>query len=301
MPREPWIKVKIGVRRSGKLAALPNDTARLGYFYILIEAKVQRLLGAFDNKAHFVEVLGRFSKHFDAYLTVGLLEVAPALCRECKARHRDAKRGQVIVHDYRREQRDPTNADRQADYRATHAEDEEGAEGDADITPPVTDSVTPPVTDQQGATVTPDSRARATTATGTETILSTGRDSSSLVPGAPIERDDVRALLERGWPKVTRAQRRVLDEVLARHDLTGPAFAAAAIRMTPANADPLAAVMDADRRWQAAQRAQADAAELDWNETKAAERNGSGKLGDVLRKAAATEPTGDGPAWMPKP
>ena len=191
MPREPWIKVKIGVRRSGKLAGLPNDTARLGYFYILIEAKVQRLLGVFDNKAHFVEVLGRFSRHFDAYLTAGLLEVAPALCRGCKARHRDAKRGQVIVHDYRREQRDPTNADRQADYRATHTEDEEGPEGDADITPPVTDSVTPPVTDQQGATVTPDSRARATTATGTGTNLSTGRDSSSLVPGASTECDDV--------------------------------------------------------------------------------------------------------------
>lgn len=86
------------------------------------------------------------------------------------------------------------------------------------------------------------------------------------------KRDDVAALLERGWPKVSRAQRRVLDEVLARHDVTGPAFAAEVIRATPADADPLAAVMDADRRWQAAQAARAEADELAWADAKGSER-----------------------------
>ena len=95
----------------------------------------------------------------------------------------------------------------------------------------------------------------------------------------------------------------MLDEVLARHDVTGPAFAAEAIRMTPPDADPLTAVMDADRRWQAAQRAQADAADGEWQETKAAERNGAHdsatKLGDVLRKATTAEPD-PSPSWMPE-
>jgi hypothetical protein len=175
MPREPWIKIKIGIRRSGKMAALPTDTARLGWFYVLVEAKVQRHLGVFDNKAHFVEVMGRFGKYLDAYQAAGLLHVAPDLCRECKPRHRDAKRGQVIVHDYLREQRDPTNADRQANYRETHGDEDEGPDGDAEVTPTVTPAitaeVTPTVTPEQGATVTPDSRARATTATVTSTAI----------------------------------------------------------------------------------------------------------------------------------
>lgn len=339
MAREPWIKVKIGIFRSGKIAGLPNDTARLGWFKALVESKVQRRMGVYDNRAHFVEVIGRFGKYFDQYVAQTLVEIAPDLCVECKRRNRGLRRGQVVVHDFLREQRDPTNADRQADYRATHGgrdEPEEEPEKPADDVPdepprngdrnadhngdrnahltpeqPQPESgqepslapagawardragtrageadapqTGPPSTTRNGdrnaetgATVTALSRARATTATATVTNLSTGRDSSSLVPGAPVERDDIAALLERGWRKVTKAQRRVLDEVLARHDVTGPAFAAEAIRMTPPDADPLAAVMDADRRWQAAQRAQADAAEQDWNETKAAERNGAG-------------------------
>jgi len=284
MAREPWIKVKIGIFRSGKIAGLPNDTARLGWFKALVESKVQRRMGVYDNRAHFVEVIGRFGKYFDQYVAQTLVEIAPDLCPECKRRNRGLRRGQVVVHDFLREQRDPTNADRQADYRATHGgpeEPEEEPEEPADDEPEEPPRNGDRNADHNGdrnaetaATVTPDSRARATTATAT--ILSTGRDSSSLVPGAPIERDDVQALLERGWPKVSRAQRRVLDEVLARHDVTGAAFAAEAIRSTPLDADPLAAVMDADRRWQEAQRARVQAEELEWDATKAAERNGAG-------------------------
>lgn len=97
------------------------------------------------------------------------------------------------------------------------------------------------------------------------------------------ERPDVQALLDRGWKRVTAKQRAVLDEVLARHDVTGPAFAAEAIRSTPADQDPLAAVLEADRRWQAAQRAQADTAELDWTATKGEERNGAaGSISAIL-------------------
>jgi hypothetical protein len=43
--------------------------------------------------------------------------------------------------------------------------------------------------------------------------------------------------------------------------VTGPAFAAEVINATPQDRDPLTAVMDADRLWQASQRAAAQAAE----------------------------------------
>lgn len=87
------------------------------------------------------------------------------------------------------------------------------------------------------------------------------------------ERADVQALRDRGWKRVTKAQRAVLDEVLARHDVTGPAFAAEVIRNTPADADPLAAVMAADRMWQDAERRKADARDADWQATKASEKS----------------------------
>ena len=84
------------------------------------------------------------------------------------------------------------------------------------------------------------------------------------------ERADVDALLER-WPRVTTAQRATLDEVLDRHDVNGPAWAADIIRATPPDADPFAAVMAADRSWQREQRDRVAAEERAWAETKATE------------------------------
>lgn len=275
MPREPWIKLKIGIRRSGKMAGLPTDTARLGWIYVLVEAKVQRSLGVFDNKAHFVEVLGRFGKHFDAYRAAGLLHVAPDLCADCKARHRDAKKGQVVVHDYRREQRDPTVADRVAAHRERHADDDEEPEPNDDVTADVTETERRSNAESNGLsvpTVTADSRARATTATGTTRESLPEEIRSSLVVRDPLEREDVQALLDRGWKRVTKAQRRVLDEVSERHDATGHGFAAEVIRATGEDADPLAAVMTADKAWQDAMRRRLDAEEEAWASTKAQEK-----------------------------
>ena len=56
-------------------------------------------------------------------------------------------------------------------------------------------------------------------------------------------------------------QRRVLDEVLSRHDQTGTAFAVAAITAAGRGTDPLKAVMQADRAWQDAQRRRAEVVE----------------------------------------
>jgi hypothetical protein len=82
------------------------------------------------------------------------------------------------------------------------------------------------------------------------------------------QRSDVQALRDRGYRRVTKAQRRVLDEILARHDQTGAEFAASAIRSAAPGVDPLRAAMDADALWQAARRRQADADESAWQQTK---------------------------------
>lgn len=103
------------------------------------------------------------------------------------------------------------------------------------------------------------------------------------------ERPDVQALLDRGWKRVTKAQHAVLDEVLDRHDVTGPAFAAEVIRATPLDADPLESVMAADRLWQEHQRTRADADELATAKAKETERaeaaevkNGSGPISEFI-------------------
>lgn len=102
------------------------------------------------------------------------------------------------------------------------------------------------------------------------------RDEDSLrrdeSPARAADRPDVQALRDRGFKRVTAKQRAVLDEVLARHDVTGAAFAAEVIGATPPDQDPLAAVMGADRLWQASRRARADADEASWSATKAQEK-----------------------------
>ena len=99
------------------------------------------------------------------------------------------------------------------------------------------------------------------------------------------ERVDVAALHARGWKRVTKAQRRILDEIADRHakgDDPGHAFAAEAIRNTAIEGDPLGAAMEADRLWQASRRAKVEQDEADWAETKERERvEASERLDDL--------------------
>ena len=90
--------------------------------------------------------------------------------------------------------------------------------------------------------------------------------------GAKTQRADVQALLDRGWKRVTKAQRKVLDEILARHDVTGAEFAAEVIRSTAPDRDPLAEVIAVDTAWQEHERRRVKADEEAWNATKAQER-----------------------------
>jgi hypothetical protein len=121
MPKEfePWFAVKVGARKNRKIVALPNDTARLGWFLgVLAEAKLQRPAGRFDSREQLIESVGRYGEHVDDYLRQGLLEVAPRLCEACKRALGTVPPGCVVVHDWQVHQRDPGRANRAAEWRA---------------------------------------------------------------------------------------------------------------------------------------------------------------------------------------
>jgi hypothetical protein len=334
---EPWIKLLIGFRRNPKIAGLPDDGARLGWVYTMIEAKVQRDMGVFGSEFHFTEVLGRHGRHFKDYLAAGLLEADPDLCAECAIRYGELRPGSVVVHDFLREQRSATStttedaassgAKRTALWRqrqAVFARDEHtcrycgradyerdwliaehvipngpttmenlvtacrscnkkkggrtpeeagmvllpaGVTRHGDASPVARDAVTKRVS----------SRARPTTATatGTETGISPhGGGSKNRDSPAPPERADVAALLEAGFRRVTPKQRTVLDEIADRHRRRGDDGSWFAVEQIAGRgeADPLRAVIAADKAEQADNRRRADDEDSIWAATKERDR-----------------------------
>jgi hypothetical protein len=124
-----------------------------------------------------------------------------------------------------------------------------------------------------------------------------GRKASSrkaLEAGLP----DVAELLER-WSKVTALQRRTLEEIADRHDLTGREWAAAIIRETPPDRDPLEAVLEADRRWQDERRTALEAEEAAWQRDKEAERTSSSLAVSRLVSSMPAEPEPELPPLPP--
>lgn len=108
------------------------------------------------------------------------------------------------------------------------------------------------------------------------------------------ERPDGRADLEAFLVITRRAptprQRRLLDDVLDRHDLTGPAWAADVMFKNPS--DPIGAVIEADKAWRAERIAAAQAAES----PKPIPRRAKGypePIKDLMADWAATAPKGD--------
>lgn len=278
-PRKvPAVLVEATVKRNAKLAGLPSDAARLGYFYVVLgDAKLSEPVpGQFASRAVFRDVAGRWARYLDDYIAAGLLEVAPRLCPRCKAQWSamPPKAGVLVVHDWHEHQYDPRKLERQREYEDRQRAGEDAAAGG--VSDGVSDAHSDGVSDANPTGFpTPDSRAGARGG-GRRGAPNVERGTTNGIspeenPGAR-ERADVQALLDRGWPKVTKAQRRILDEVLERHDVTGPAFAAEVIRSTPPDADPLEAVIAADRLWQDAQAERVAAEEAAWSAEKAAER-----------------------------
>jgi len=124
--REPHVMVAALVGENSKLACLPNDTARLGYFYVVLgKAKLQRPSGRFASRGHWREIAGRFARFLPQYLDAGLVEEAPRLCERCAPKWPGLSAGSLVVHDWHLHQSDPGAALRAAEYRKEHAGDDE--------------------------------------------------------------------------------------------------------------------------------------------------------------------------------
>jgi len=120
-PRKPpAFLVEATVADSQKLAGLPNDKARLGFFYVVLaKAKTaEPIPGQFASRELFRERAGRFARYLEDYIRVGILEVAPGLCDRCKKAWASMppKRSTLLVHDWQEHQYDPWKVERQRDY-----------------------------------------------------------------------------------------------------------------------------------------------------------------------------------------
>lgn len=196
---EPWIAVKVGVRKNRKLAGLPDDTARYGWIAgVLAEAKLQRPGGRFDSRGQLEEAIGRFAMYVDNYLEAGLLEVAGRLCSSCRKVWKALPVGIYVVHDWRAHQRDPFSADRAEAWREGLANEhgngdrttDERTANDSRTTDEreTNESDSPnerPMNTVDSPNVTADSRARGKTQDSRQETKRTESDSSDGVYPAP--------------------------------------------------------------------------------------------------------------------
>jgi hypothetical protein len=224
--------------------------------------QIERLGGTHDLAEQLVEV-GLFDRSDGGYLVHDFLDFNDSKQDVLARREKEAQR-KAVWRKTRMSQRDTTPRPGGTQDPSTH---------DVPVGQAVSTDV--PAGHTTGQMSRRDSRARDVARIPTRPDPTRPIDSLERGSAGAGEREDVQALLDRGWAKVTAKQRKVLDEVLARHDETGAAFAAEVIRATPADVDALAAVMDADRRWQETQRRRTDAEDARWQATKADERNGA--------------------------
>jgi hypothetical protein len=124
--RTPWIKIDADADESDKVAGLPNHSARWGWLRMMCRAKTQRRMGIFAGTVHLRQLLGTEGRYVPDMVKAGLLHAWPVDtddCDRCASDYaQDATDGDLVVHDFRREQRDPTNADRQSGYRERNAD-----------------------------------------------------------------------------------------------------------------------------------------------------------------------------------
>jgi hypothetical protein len=185
---KPWWKADADADESPKIAALPNPAARWAWFRMMCRAKTQRYMGVFGSEQHLKLLLGMEARYVRPMVGIGLLHtwpVKPSACDRCAKDYAgDAQPGNLVVHDFRREQRDPTAAERQAEHRGRTADSHADSHGDSHG-----DSHT-----VRNGSVTPSSRALSPS-------LSTSsspppREDEPYQVGTPPEADPLRALAE---------------------------------------------------------------------------------------------------------
>lgn len=205
-PRKvPAVLVDATVRENGKLAALPSDTARLGYFYVCLGAAklLKPIPDQFASRSHFREVAGRFARYVDDYLRVGLLEEAPKLCDRCKARWLSTPptKGMLVTHDWHEHQYDPAKLERQRAYEDRQRDGHSDPVSDV-VSDAQSDVVSDPVSD---AIPTPISRTRDARSRGERRTLNV-EEGESQAPKSVTARASGQPSKNGAEPRLTKAQ-----------------------------------------------------------------------------------------------
>lgn len=121
VPNKPWWRVDADTDSSDKIVGLSSDAARWAWFRMGCHAKTQRRMGVFSGAAHLRFLIGSYGRHVPELMRAGLVHEWPTACERCAQDYAgDASDGFLVVHDYRRKQVDPTNAERQARFRERH-------------------------------------------------------------------------------------------------------------------------------------------------------------------------------------
>ncbi len=124
MSADPWVAVEATIRRSKKMTALPNDSARWGFIVALGECKLLYQSGGM-TPGQWSEQMGRFARYLRDYIAVGLVHQAPFECADarCMRGRRPFPDGWLVIHDwpvYQREHslRQRRYRDAQSDVRS---------------------------------------------------------------------------------------------------------------------------------------------------------------------------------------
>lgn len=132
---DPWVAVEATIRRSAKMAALPNDTARYGFIVALGECKLLARQGSMTPE-QWPELMGRFARYLKDYVSVGLVHLMPAWCgdRACMRGRGPFPDGRLVIHNWPTYQRE--HARRQAEYeqRLTDGPDDARTDVVTDVT-----------------------------------------------------------------------------------------------------------------------------------------------------------------------
>lgn len=135
MSEGAWFLVRCDMHKHEKMAALPNDAARLGWYVVLAEAKVQKKQGTFASELHFKAVVGRFARYLPDYIKAALIE-------------READR--LVVHDWQRHQWAGKKAGQREDNGGTNEGQEEDLHAGAPAVP-VPVNVKQPTSGEKGS------------------------------------------------------------------------------------------------------------------------------------------------------
>lgn len=95
----PRIMIDVRIFQSAKIVALANRQ-KLGWFWLLCEAKQQDTEGVFSSKAALVQGSGQFKDCIPNWMEVGLLHYGDGLCPKCLKAYGNVLATAVVVHDW---------------------------------------------------------------------------------------------------------------------------------------------------------------------------------------------------------